>query len=80
MTGQRGLTILPMEQAEAPWAVPAEPAAAAPRPGEPFEGEIACLCGGHRRTILPNTAAHPVWRCLHCGFLSNLRPQLRPRR
>lgn len=79
MTSQRGLTILPMEQASAPWIAPAQPVSP-PRPGEPFEGEVACLCGGHRRVILPNTAAHPVWRCLHCGFLSNLRPHLRPRR
>lgn len=80
MTSQRGLTILPKEPVEATWAAPGGPAGPTPRPGEPFEGEIACLCGGHQRTILPNTAAHPVWRCLHCGFLSNLRPHLRSRR
>jgi len=75
----RGTSILPADQ-PAPWATtPGGQPARHPRPAEPFEGEIPCLCGGHRRMILPNTAAHPVWRCLHCGFLSNLRPHLRAR-
>lgn len=80
MTSLRGLTILPTAPVETTWAVPDRPSAPTPRPGEPFEGEVACLCGSCRRVVLPNTAAHPVWRCLDCGFLSNLRPHLRRRR
>ena len=48
--------------------------------GDPFQGAVPCVCGGTWRYVLAGTEAHPVWYCLHCGFVSNLRPQLRRER
>jgi hypothetical protein len=35
----------------------------------PERGGTPCSCGGTWRYVLLPHAAHPLWRCLHCGRL-----------
>lgn len=47
-----------------------------PRPGPPLFGGEPCACDGRWRYVLGGSAAHPIWRCLHCGAVYRDRARL----